>query len=106
MSKEIKENELDSLKSQIKELHILNSKFDELIGVKSKFEGINNLKAQINKINISSYQNEESNYTHDNEKEMRIIKIQELENLIEQYKQEIENIKGNKISIQENLEME
>ena len=106
MSKEIKENEADSLKSQIEELHILNSKVDELIGLKSQFEEINNLKAQINKINLRSCQNEELNYRHDNEKEILIKKSQELENLIEQYKQEIENIKENKIAIEENSEME
>ena len=103
---ENKESEIDSLKNKVDELQILNSNVDELIGLKSQFEEINNLKSQINQINLNKPQNDQLNNNQDNEKESIKIKIQEMEKLIEQYKMEIMNLKGNKTSIQESSERE
>ena len=105
-NQEIKVNETDSSKNKGEELQSLNSKLDELIGLKSQIEEINNLKVQVNQINLNKQQKEQLSNNQDIEKESLKIKIKETEDLIEQYKKELMELKGNNASIQEITESE
>jgi hypothetical protein len=105
-NQEIKVNETDSSKNKGEELQSLNSKLDELIGLKSQIEEINNLKVQVKQINLNKQQKIQLTNNQDIEKESLKIKIKETEDLIEQYKKELMDLKGNNASIQEITESE
>ena len=104
--------EADALQGQLNELNMLRMKVAELSGIQNQLGELNNLKAQVGQMNLMKQQMDELNMlkakveelsrnnmksnAENDEKEMLKRKLQELENLKNEYEQEIKTLRENK----------
>ena len=107
--------EADALQGQLNELNMLRMKVAELSGIQNQLGELNNLKAQVGQMNLMKQQMDELNMlkakveelsrnnmksnAENDEKEMLKRKLQELENLKNEYEQEIKTLRENKTTI-------
>ena len=107
--------EADALQGQLNELNMLRMKVAELSGIQNQLGELNNLKAQVGQMNLMKQQMDELNMlkakveelsrnnmksnAENDEKEMLKRKLQELENLKNEYEQEIKTLRENKTTV-------
>ena len=107
--------EADALQGQLNELNMLRMKVAELSGIQNQLGELNNLKAQVGQMNLMKQQMDELNMlkakveelsrnnmksnAENDEKEMLKRKLQELENLKNEYEQEIKTLRENKTTL-------
>ena len=107
--------EADALQGQLNELNIIRMKVAELSGIQNQLGELNNLKAQVGQMNLMKQQMDELNMlkakveelsrnnmksnAENDEKEMLKRKLQELENLKNEYEQEIKTLRENKTTV-------